>query len=174
MSQHHQFQFNPFEIYVQPKRLSELLSDFIAQYIGALEAGVCHEHQCGIAVQTKAGENMFFAVNRNASIERNPRALVPAHMSDLVAHAIFTCEPGSYRFTTDTNNGATAASDMTISNPIIIRLIPESGPSQLWLMPLHDPQPEQEDDGIFQAIRAVESSLTRVPSASNGRTRYHH
>ena len=174
MSQHHQFQFNHFETFVHPKRLSELLSDFIAQYIGALDAGVCHEHQCGIAVHTKAGENMFFAVNRNATIERNPRALVPAHMSDLVAHAVFTCEPGAYRFTTDTNNGATPATDMTINNPIVIRLVPDTGPSQLWLMPLHEPQPEQEDEGLVQAIRAVESSLIRVGSPSNGRTRLHH
>lgn len=172
MSQHHHPQTIFFENYVQPKRLSDLLSDFIAQYLGALDAGVCTEHQCGIAVRSKSGENIFFAVNRNPAIECNPRKLVPEHMSELVAHAVFTCEAGAYRFTTDTNNGKVAASNMVIENPIVIRLTPENGTPQLWLMSL-DSQPAEDDDNLFQAFRANEATLSRVSSTQYATSRHH-
>lgn len=142
------------------KRLTELLTEFISQYVNSLSSGVCNENQCGIALFTEKDEYMFFAVERNDSIESNPKQLVPAQMSPVVAHAIFVRTPGTFRFSTK-DTAAMAATEILVEDPISIRLVPANGEPQVWMLSL-DSVAREDDDAWYQAYRAEPATIRSV------------
>jgi len=142
------------------KGLTELLTEFISQYVSSLSSGVCTEEKCGIAFFTQKDEYGFFSVDRNAAFERDPRQLVPSQLSSLAAHAVFVRTKGVVRFST-VSSIRRPSQDIEIEDPISITLVPEGGEPQQWMLSL-DSIDHDEEDATYQAFRVQPGTLKSI------------